>query len=140
MRIQDPAKYADVLLNLARPGDHWTVERVTRMFGAGEQDLALPPGSIWVHVTYQSAFVDDAGKLQLRRDVYGVDSRTIAAIKTERAVVEPPPEGKPEQQEVASGSGRRKAAPQPAAMSFFQSLFFGGRSPPPRPQRGVAYR
>jgi len=93
-----------------------------------------------VHVTYQSAFVDDAGKLQLRRDVYGVDSRTIAAIKTERAVVEPPPEGKPEQQEVASGSGRRKAAPQPAAMSFFQSLFFGGRSPPPRPQRGVAYR
>ena len=140
MRIQDPAKYADVLLNLARPGDHWTTERVTRMFGAGEQDLALPPGSIWVHVTYQSAFVDDAGKLQLRRDVYGVDSRTIAAIKTERAVVEPPPEGKPEQQEVASGSGRRKAAPQPAAMSFFQSLFFGGRSPPPRPQRGVAYR
>ena len=140
MRIQDPAKYADVLLNLARPSDHWTTERVTRMFGAGEQDLALPPGSIWVHVTYQSAFVDDAGKLQLRRDVYGVDSRTIAAIKTERAVVEPPPEGKPEQQEVASGSGRRKAAPQPAAMSFFQSLFFGGRSPPPRPQRGVAYR
>ena len=140
MRVQDPAKYADVLLNLARPSEHWTVERVTRMFGAGEQDLALPPGSIWVHVTYQSAFVDDAGKLQLRRDVYGVDSRTIAAIKTERAVVEPPPEGKPEQQEVASGSGRRKAAPQPAAMSFFQSLFFGGRSPPPRPQRGVAYR
>ena len=140
MRIQDPAKYADVLLNLARPSDHWTTERVTRMFGAGEQDLALPPGSIWVHVTYQSAFVDDAGKLQLRRDVYGVDSRTIAAIKTERAVVEPPPEGKPEQQEVASGSGRRKAVAQPAAMSFFQSLFFGGRSPPPRPQRGVAYR
>jgi hypothetical protein len=93
-----------------------------------------------VHVTYQSAFVDDAGKLQLRRDVYGVDSRTIAAIKSERAVVEPPPEGKPEQQEVASGSGRRKAVAQPAAMSFFQSLFFGGRSPPPRPQRGVAYR
>jgi L,D-transpeptidase YcbB len=140
MRIQDPAKYADVLLNLARPSEHWSTERVTRMFGAGEQDLALPAGSIWVHVTYQSAFVDDAGKLQLRRDVYGVDSRTIAAIKSERVMIEPAPEAKPEQQEVASGSGRRKAVAQPQAMSFFQSLFFGGRSPPPRPQRGVAYR
>jgi L,D-transpeptidase YcbB len=140
IRVQDPAKYADVLLNLARPSEHWTVERVTRMFGAGEQDLALPPGSIWVHVTYQSAFVDDAGKLQLRRDVYGVDSRTIAAIKSERAVVEPAPEGKPEQQEVASASGRRKAV-APPAMSFFESLFFGGRqAAPPRPQRGVYNR
>jgi L,D-transpeptidase YcbB len=52
MRVQDPAKYADVLLNLARPSEHWTVERVTRMFGAGEQDIQLPPAAIWVHLTY----------------------------------------------------------------------------------------
>ena len=64
MRVQDPAKYADVLLNLARPSEHRTVERVTRMFGAGEQDIQLPPAAIWVHMTYQSAFVDDTGKLQ----------------------------------------------------------------------------
>jgi L,D-transpeptidase YcbB len=139
MRVQDPAKYADVLLSIARPSEHWTVERVTRMFGGGEQDITLPPGSIWVHVTYQSAFVDDAGKLQTRHDVYGVDSRTIAAIKSERAVIEPAPEGKPEQQEVASASGRRKAA-APPVMSFFQSLFSGGRPTTTRPPRGVYYR
>ena len=132
MRVQDPAKYADVLLNLARPSEHWTVERVTRMFGAGEQDIQLPPAAIWVHLTYQSAFVDDAGKLQTRRDVYNIDGRLIAAVKNERAIIEPAPEGKP--QEVASTGGRRRAA-APPAMSFFQSLFFGGR--PPRPSRGI---
>ena len=28
-----------------------------------------------VHLTYQTAFVDDAGKLQLREDIYGFDER-----------------------------------------------------------------
>ena len=135
MRVQDPAKYADVLLNLARPSEHWTVERVTRMFGAGEQDIQLPPAAIWVHLTYQSAFVDDAGKLQTRRDVYNIDGRLIAAVKSERAIIEPAPNGKPA--EVASTGSRRRAATAaaPPAMSFFQSLFFGGRSS--RPSHGI---
>ena len=102
------------------------------MFGAGEQDIQLPPAAIWVHVTYQSAFVDDAGKLQTRRDVYNIDDRLIAAVKSERAIIEPAPNGKPA--EVASTGGRRRAAPPPA-MSFFQSLFFGGR--PQRPSHGI---
>jgi hypothetical protein len=103
------------------------------MFGAGEQDIQLPPAAIWVHLTYQSAFVDDAGKLQTRRDVYNIDGRLIAAVKNERAIIEPAPDGKPA--EVASTGGRRRAA-APPAMSFFQSLFFGGR-PPPRPSHGI---
>ncbi len=134
MRVQHPAKYAEVLLNLARPSEHWTVERVTRMFGAGEQDIQLPPAAIWVHLTYQSAFVDDAGKLQTRRDVYNIDGRLIAAVKSERAIIEPAPDGKPA--EVASTGGRRRAA-APPAMSFFESLFFGGRRSPPRPSHGI---
>jgi len=132
MRIQDPAKYADVLLNIARPNDHWTVERVTRMFGGGEQDIALPT-QIWVHTTYQSAFVDDNGKLQFRRDVYNLDNRTLAAIKSERAIIETGPEAKSEPVVASSGGGRRVAAPR--AMSFFQSFFFGGQAP--RPSRGI---
>jgi L,D-transpeptidase YcbB len=142
MRIQDPAKYADVLLNIARPNEHWTVERVTRMFGGGEQDIALPPTQIWVHTTYQSAFVDDNGKLQFRRDVYNLDSRTLAAIKSERAIIEIAPESKSEPV-IASGSGGgRKVAATPRAMSFFQSLFYGGpaQARSPRPSRGIYYR
>ena len=136
MRVQDPAKYAEVLLNIARPSEHWTIEKVKRMFGGGEQDIQLQSAQIWVHLTYQSAFVDDNGKLQVRRDVYNLDSRTLAAIKSERAIIETVPEGKSEQV-IASGSGgRRTATPRP--VSFFSSLFFAGT--PPRPPRDIYYR
>jgi L,D-transpeptidase YcbB len=133
MRVQDPAKYAEVLFNIARPSENWTADRIKRLFGTGEQDIQLPV-PIWVHLTYQNAFVDDAGKLQIRRDVYNIDSRTLAAIKTERGMVEPMQERK--RDEVASsGNGqRRAAAPQaPRVVSFFEALFGGGHSQQARP-------
>jgi murein L,D-transpeptidase YcbB/YkuD len=134
MRVQDPAKYAEILLNIARPSENWTAERVKRMFGTGEQDIQLP-APIWVLLTYQNAFVDDAGKLQIRRDIYNIDSRTLAAIKTERGAIESPQERKREE-EVGATSQRRSVA-QPRTVSFFESLFgFGrpvqGRPVPPR--------
>jgi hypothetical protein len=89
------------------------------MYGGGEQDIQLPANAIWVHLTYQSAFVDDAGKLQRRHDVYNLDGRTIAAIKTERGMVEPPPQGKPEPEVASNSSGRRKVAAPPQTMSIF---------------------
>src|SRR5215467_6933965 len=101
MRVQDPAKYAEVLLNIARPQEHWTAARITRMFGSGEQDLQLQPTPIWVHLTYQTAFVDNAGKLQTRRDIYNLDSRTLAAIESGRGGLEAP-ERKREHELVAS--------------------------------------
>ena len=118
MRVQDPAKYAEVLFNIARPDEHWTADRVKSMFGGAEQDIPLQPAQIWVHLTYQSAFVDDAGKLQIRRDVYNLDGRTIAAIKSERVMIEiAPPERKREPEVASASSGnsqrtrhRRRAA------------------------------
>ena len=110
MRVQDPAKYAEVLLNIARPQDHWTADKVKRMFGTSEQDLQLQPTTIWVHLTYQTAFVDDAGKLQMRRDVYNLDNRLLAAIKRERGNLESAPERKRDQ-EVAGSGPRKPAAP-----------------------------
>jgi murein L,D-transpeptidase YcbB/YkuD len=110
MRVQDPAKYAEVLLNIARPQEHWTAARITHMFGNGEQNLQLQPTPIWVHLTYQTAFVDNAGKLQTRRDVYNLDSRTLAAIRSARGVIEPTPERRREDL-VASGSSPRRSAP-----------------------------
>jgi murein L,D-transpeptidase YcbB/YkuD len=141
MRVQDPAKYAEALFNIARPSENWTADRVTRMFGSGEQDIQLPV-PIWVHLTYQTAFVDEAGKLQTRRDVYNIDSRTLAAIKSERGMIEPPQERKRE--EIASTGRRRVAAPpaqQGRVFSFFEALFGGGPAYAPArpvPPRGVA--
>ncbi len=138
MRVQDPAKYAEILFNIARPDENWTADKVKRMFGAGEQDIQLP-AQIWVLLTYQNAFVDDAGQLQIRRDIYNIDSRTLAAIKSERGMIEPPQERKREQEVVAT-SQRRPGGATPR-VSFFEALFgFGGRPAQgrPVPPRGIS--
>ena len=118
MRVQDPAKYAEVLLNIARPQERWSAARIKSMFGSAERDISLP-APIWVHLTYQTAFVDNTGKLQLRRDLYNLDSRTLAAIKHERGIVGPS-ESKPEQR-VSSGSGTSKPVRPARASTKFQS-------------------
>src|SRR5712671_1979003 len=121
MRVQDPAKYAEVLFNIARPHEHWTAEKVRSMFGTNEQDIQLQPAQIWVHLTYQTAFVDDAGKLQTRRDVYNLDSRTLAAIRSTRGVIEPTPERRREDL-AASGSTPRRSAPAVRNGAMSQSM------------------
>ena len=123
MRVQDPAKYAEVLFNIARPEralDGREGQANVRRRRAGH---SAATAQIWVHLTYQSAFVDDAGKLQIRRDVYNLDSRTLAAIKSERGIIEPPQERKREQ-EVAATSQRRPGGATPR-VSFFEALFGG---------------
>ena len=81
MRVQDPQRYAEVLLSLVRPNDGYTLERIKKMIDAGgEQDIQLPT-FIPVNLTYQTAFVDDDGKLQFRDDVYGRDRQLLAILK-----------------------------------------------------------
>jgi murein L,D-transpeptidase YcbB/YkuD len=140
MRVQDPAKYAEVLLNIVHPEEHWTAARITRMFGTAEQNLQLQPTPVWVHLTYQTAFVDSTGKLQMRRDIYNLDSRTLAAMKNGRGGFESTPERKREHELIASNQ-RRSAPPTPVAQparsgSFFQSMF----SPPAAYGRPAVYR
>jgi murein L,D-transpeptidase YcbB/YkuD len=83
MRVEDPAKYAEVLLAIARPGDGYSADRVRRMFGSVENEIKFN-ASIPVHLTYQTAFVDDAGKLQLRDDIYGRDKDLLAILKNDQ--------------------------------------------------------
>jgi murein L,D-transpeptidase YcbB/YkuD len=80
MRVQDPLKYAEVLLSYAAPRSGYSQARLRQMFGGEEQriDFVTP---IPVHITYQTAFVDDAGKLHLRDDVYGQDAKLLALLK-----------------------------------------------------------
>jgi hypothetical protein len=54
------------------------------MYGSSEIDIKFPT-PIPVNITYQTAFVDDAGKLQLRKDVYGRDATMIALLKNGRS-------------------------------------------------------
>jgi murein L,D-transpeptidase YcbB/YkuD len=94
MRVQYPDKYAEVLLNISNPRDGYTAERIRKMYGGGERDIQLLT-PIPVHLTYQTAFVDDAGHLEARADIYGRDARLVAALKSEdRRVAEIPIERK----------------------------------------------
>jgi murein L,D-transpeptidase YcbB/YkuD len=125
MRVQDPPKYAEVLLNLVRPTENWTAERIKKMFGNAEVDIQFPT-SIPVNLTYQTAFVDDEGKLQIRRDIYGYDGRMQSAIKSERGMVEMAQE-RPKDSGTSSASNKRPRTAdlprQAAGGGFFEQLF-----------------
>ncbi len=95
MRVQDPAKYAEVLLSFARPGEGYSEERIHKMFGKGETDIQFP-AAIPVHLTYQTAFVDNKGKLDFLDDVYGRDKALLDIMKgDERRVADIPVEHRP---------------------------------------------
>ena len=90
MRVQDPVKYAEVLLSIVRPGEGYSQDRIHRMFGDNEIDIPFP-SFIPVHLTYQTAFVDDRGNLEFREDIYGRDQALIAILRGgERKVADIP--------------------------------------------------
>ena len=122
MRVQFPDKYAEVLLNISNPKDGYTVDKIHRMYGTGERDIHLTT-PIPVHLTYQTAFVDDAGHLAIREDVYGRDARLLAALRGEdRRIADVPIERRE-----ASVSTKRQASrmpmPFPPPSSFFGGFF-----------------
>jgi murein L,D-transpeptidase YcbB/YkuD len=80
MRVQNPDQYAATLLNITLPNERYTPERIRSMYGRSEIDIKFPT-AIPVNITYQTAFVDDAGKLQLRKDIYGRDATMIALLR-----------------------------------------------------------
>src|ERR1700761_5496160 len=80
MRVQNPDQYAAVLLGITEPNEHYTAEKIHGMYGKGEVDLKFPT-PIPVNITYQTAFVDDAGKLEFRKDIYGRDSQMISLLR-----------------------------------------------------------
>jgi hypothetical protein len=146
MRVQDPPKYAEVLLSMVRPNDGYSVDRIHKMINEGsEQDIQFPSSSyIPVNLTYQTAFVDDNGTLQFRDDVYGRDRQLLAILKgPELKVADLPvehhddmrrrealaiPDGTP----LSGGAGGRGGYyPGSDGGNFFSRLFGGGFNQPP---------
>jgi murein L,D-transpeptidase YcbB/YkuD len=81
MRVQNPDQYASILLNITDPNGHYTPERIRSMYGQGEIDIKFPT-PIPVNITYQTAFVDDSGVLQFRKDVYGRDATMLSLLRS----------------------------------------------------------
>ncbi len=143
MRVQDPTKYAEVLLSIVRPREGYTEDRIRRIFGTNETDISFP-NFLPVHLTYQTAFVDENGKLQFRDDVYGRDKVLLSILKSdERKVADTPIERRentvkrellamPEQSGFFGGRG------YPGGGDFFSRLF--GPPADPAPVRGQRRR
>ena len=87
-RVQDPLKYAEVLLSYASPKAGYTAEGIKKMLGGEVKQLDFV-NQIPVHLMYQTAFVDEAGKLQFREDIYGLDTKLMSILKgSERQVAD----------------------------------------------------
>jgi murein L,D-transpeptidase YcbB/YkuD len=79
MRVENPTKFGEVIMAMALPAPAPNEQQIDRMFGRHERTFNLVNRPM-VHLTYQTTFVDDAGKLALRDDVYGFDARIEAIL------------------------------------------------------------
>ncbi len=96
MRVEDPTKFGEIMLHLAMHGPTPNSQQIYAQFGQDEHTYKLVDRPT-VHLTYQTAFVDDAGKLQLRDDIYGFDARIHAILHSDErrvADIAPPPDPK----------------------------------------------
>jgi len=143
MRVQDPPEVwrgypgpSDAERALHRGPSAKDVRRV-----GGQHQL---PDRIPDHLTYQTAFVDDAGALQIRDDVYGRDAKLISIMKgSERKVadlaVDRPKGSSSAPVKMPPGSfGTTFSSAGGSGFSFFERLFGGSpEAAPARPRARV---
>jgi L,D-transpeptidase YcbB len=89
MRVENPDKYAETLLSISQPEEGYTVQRLHSLYGRGERDINLKT-PIPVYLTYQTVFFDEAGEVQTRPDIYGLDKNVTALLRGELAVAHVP--------------------------------------------------
>jgi len=128
MRVEDPTMFGQVMLHLAMAGPTPDSRQLYSMFGHDEKIFKLQRQPR-VHLTYQTAFVDDAGKLEVRDDIYGMDARIHSILHSdERKIAEVPPPQDPKRdlatlksnQEILQRVERREAL---NPFKFFEQLF-----------------
>ena len=75
MRVQDPASTAKCCCRSAMPDEGFTAEAAFEHVRPDGNRHQVPDPADPGPLTYQTAFVDDAGKLVIREDIYGFDAR-----------------------------------------------------------------
>lgn len=70
IRLGEPAKLANYLLN----DDGWDMNKINAAMNKGEEQHVKVKQPVPVFISYYTAWVNDAGKLQFRDDIYGHDA------------------------------------------------------------------
>jgi L,D-transpeptidase YcbB len=118
MRVQNPVRLAEVLLAHDKG---WTASDVQGYVRRGGEIALKQP--IPVHVTYFTAVVDDAGKVQYFPDVYGLDERLASALEGARVSLASSPEPTTARQGVRAAARVNSRVPQkPKASSSSNPL------------------
>jgi hypothetical protein len=80
MRVQNPTQFGEALLSIGgQPAERFSAQKLQSMYGSGERWLKFKT-SVPVHLVYFNAYVDDAGELVVRDDIYGYDKRVQIAL------------------------------------------------------------
>jgi murein L,D-transpeptidase YcbB/YkuD len=139
MRVENPLMYGEKLLSLMLPNENYTAERLRKMFGGAEVNINFPR-FLPVHLTYQTAFVDDNGKLQIREDVYGRDARLLAIMKSSERRMADVAMDRPRNTSAVPVRATPGTFGSSGAPSFFEALFGTGQpaAAPPKPRQRAA--
>jgi murein L,D-transpeptidase YcbB/YkuD len=127
-RVQDPVKYAEVMTSLGG-AEGYSQDRIRRMIAAGSETDIKFVNPIPVHITYQTAFVDEAGRLEFRDDVYGEDARLIAALKSEHGGIVDIPVARVQPSTTVASSSSKKSKPAAATTAAATSIPAAPTSP-----------
>jgi murein L,D-transpeptidase YcbB/YkuD len=73
--VQKPVELAMLVL-----GAGWDEARLEAEMAEGHNRALRLPRAVRVYLTYSTAWVDDAGNVQFREDIYGRDAVLLAAL------------------------------------------------------------
>jgi murein L,D-transpeptidase YcbB/YkuD len=128
MRVENPTKFGEMILAMSLRGAAPNAQQLQTMFGREERVFKLNDRPK-VHLVYETAFVDDGGKLVLRDDVYGFDKRIHAILNSdERRIADlaPPPDPKRDLETLKSNQEILRRVERREALNpfrFFERLF-----------------
>jgi L,D-transpeptidase YcbB len=77
IRLSDPAKMANYLL---RDDSNWPPEKIAQAMDAGKEKFVKLKDPIPVFITYYTAWVDEAGRMNFREDIYDHDAKLRAKM------------------------------------------------------------
>jgi murein L,D-transpeptidase YcbB/YkuD len=86
IRVEYPLTYAELLLAIAAPARGYSKERLYGLLDGQERNIDFEQ-SIPIHLSYQTAVVDEAGRLARFDDPYGYDDRVLSLLERPRSAL-----------------------------------------------------